>query len=465
MLDIEMDVLPVLEEAEWLGIEIDLDVLDKLQPFYTEKVLEAETTLWNAINTERPVVDREINLGSPLDVSWLLFEHMGLQPPKVGGKIPLTETGYISTNRKLVLEQMEFNPVVDALITYRIYQKLLQFVVAYRNAVHPLTRRIHTAFNLIQTDSDRLSSGGGVSKVNLQQVPSRLADAKKLRSAFRTTKDGRRRVIVKADESQHELRVCAAITKDPVMVKVYNEDGDIHDETNWRIFGPDGLNPKENFATDISVRDSWRKISKNGNFGNLYRFEASTASNTLQIPKVEAQKFITNLRNLYAGVETYHNDYVKLMHIQGYSESIFGYRRPLPNLSSTISRFIKEAERQGWNLLIQSSCSQMMKITMIRIWNALHDLSLESRILLQIHDELVLDAVVEELELVYNIVNWAFTDFPIVTDVVPLKAGIEIGRNWLEVEEVDANNIMEVASRVLDDSYSFDSKTGKYKKV
>jgi DNA polymerase I len=198
--DIELPLIPVLASMEEYGVFIDVSRLDELEPFYNQEASKAYDATMEVIQQQKPLPeDKQLNLNSPVQVSWLLFEHLQLEPPRVNGKVPITNEGFISTDRKTVLEAMPSHPVLDALLDYRTYIKLLQFVTQYRNLLNPRTHRLHCSFNQVNTQSDRLSSSGP----NLQQVPSRLDNAKKLRTPFistpvKYTKDGKKRVIIKA---------------------------------------------------------------------------------------------------------------------------------------------------------------------------------------------------------------------------------------------------------------------------
>jgi DNA polymerase I len=176
------------------------------------------------------------------------------------------------------------------------------------------------------------------------------------------------------------------------------------------------------------VRAQWRKITKNGVFGNLYRVEAPTLSNTLRIPLEESKKLLKDLRALYAGVEAYYHDYVKWMHAHGYSETLFGFKRLLPNLTSKRDHFVSEAERQGWNLLIQGTAAQITKIAMIRLWNAFNRYKLNTKIVLQVHDELVFEVAAGEGEQLAELVRREMSGAHPLS--VPLDVSTGTGPDW-----------------------------------
>mgnify|MGYP001590120463 CR=1 FL=1 len=423
---VELPLIPILARMQLAGASVNQQTIADLDVLYRQKHDEIGAGLWKAVVEAKPPVEGQlealqgINLDSPEQVSWLLFDYLKLPPPRVRGKIPVVDKGFISTNSKDVLDEMEPHPVVEAVQRYREYSKLLGYTKALSQP-HPTTGKIHTHFNQDIVKSYRLSSS---KPVNLQQVPSKTEDGRLLRGAFVPSPGN---VILKADVNQAELRVEASLSRDRRKLEIYsrvNSDGsiggDIHGEANQLIFGS-----KPDFEKN---KEMYRKRTKAGNFGTLYRGGVHTIAHAMGVILNGAADFMAQQKRTFPGSERYFHEAVKKLHALGYSTSPLGGRRTLPNLKSVRPKFVREAEREGYNNEIQMAVSILLKRAMIRIQSGMDKLGLKAQMIIQVHDELIFDVAPPDVEQLKGLINSAF-DVPEL--IVPMKVDIGVGPNWL----------------------------------
>lgn len=338
--DIELPVIPVLADMELHGSWIDAAYRSFLRKYYQDKQDEAAAHL-------AEYAGAEVNLNAPAQVSAFIFDTLGITPAKLNGKIPITDSGNISTDKDYLLE-LEPHPALDYIITWKEYGKLIgTYVTAFEERISPHTGKLHTSFNQDRTASSRLSS----SKPNLQNVPARREDSKLLRRAFVPSRGN---VMLSADFSQMELKAETEFSQDPVKLEIFNRRnekghliGDIHDSTSQMLFGalPDYEEHK----------GTYRKVTKTMVFGGAYRAEAPKLSLTarhggaLWVTVEVAKDLIKKQRQLYKGSEQFYHDYCKLLDAQGYSDTMYGFRRYLPALNSVKHMAVEEAYRKGYN--------------------------------------------------------------------------------------------------------------------
>jgi DNA polymerase-1 len=400
---IEMPLVEVLVDMEWSGIAIDRGRFQQLAGELTRDMAELEAKIAQAAGTS-------INLNSPRQLATLLFEKLQLPVLKKTKTGPSTDAD--------VLDQLAAmgHEIPTLILQYREVQKLKSTYVDVLPArVHPVTGRIHTSFNQTGAATGRLSS----SDPNLQNIPVRSPRGEEIRAAF-VPAEGCRFVV--ADYSQIELRLMAHLSKDPAFVAAFRAGGDIHRQTASVIFGV----PLEQVTPEMRSR------AKTINFGTIYGQGPFALGRQLGITQDEARDFIAQYFERFAGVRAYLDLQVKLAREQGYVETLFGRRRYIPEIKDKNFNLRAFAERTAQNTPLQGSAADLIKIAMVDIHRTLKAEGLESRLLLQVHDELVLEAPEGEVERVAALVKThmegaAKLDVPLVVDV-------GVGSNWLEAK-------------------------------
>jgi DNA polymerase-1 len=307
------------------------------------------------------------------------------------------------------------HPIINKILEYRAVKKLLStYIEPFPNYVSPVTGKIHTTFNQALTATGRLSS----SKPNLQNIPIRTERGKEIRKAFIPSReDG---VIVSADYSQIELRIMAHLSCDSHLIEAFRAGKDVHAATAAKIFG---ITPEE-------VTADQRRIAKTANFGIMYGISSFGLAQRLKISRAEAKKIIDDYFLNFPAVSTYINDTIAAAKETGYVETIFGRRRYLPDINSRNATVRALAERNAINAPIQGTSADIIKLAMTNVARRIKDEGLQSRMILQIHDELVFDAVVTEVDTLKNIVTEEMEN--VIKLSVPLTVECNHGKNWLE---------------------------------
>lgn len=397
--EIEMPLTRVLADMERTGIKIDISILRDLSK-ELEGVLE---TLKSRIYF---LAGEEFNINSPKQLSTILFERLGLKPKK------RTKTGY-STELGVLEELAAQHELPREILNYRSLFKLKStYVDALPELVNPLTGRLHTSFNQTVTATGRLSS----SEPNLQNIPVRGVWADRIRQAF-IAEEGF--LILSADYSQIELRILAHMSRDEKFLKAFREGLDIHNATASELFG---VEPQE-------VSPEQRRIAKIVNFGIIYGMTAFGLSETLGVNREEAQNYIDQFFARHPAIKEFSLSLIKRAEEKGYAETLFGRKRPIPELRSRNSTTRSLGERLAINSPIQGTASDIIKLAMIRIWNLLRA-GYRTRMLLQIHDELLFEVPEEELPEIRDIVK---REMETVHELeVPISVNISTGRNWAE---------------------------------
>jgi DNA polymerase-1 len=327
----------------------------------------------------------------------------------------MTKTRQYSTDEETLQGLAARHPVVGLILEYRGIKKLLStYVEALPLLVNPATGRIHTSYNQAVTATGRLSS----TNPNLQNIPIREEQGRTIRRAF-IPSDGDH-VLLSADYSQVELRIMAHLSGDEAMISAFRAGEDIHRDTAARIFGvaPDDVTPEQ------------RRRAKTANFGIIYGISAFGLSQRLGIPRGEAAAIIEGYFRSYPGVKSYMERVVAGARERGYVETIFGRRRYLADIDSRNAAVRGLAERNAINAPIQGSAADIMKIAMIRIFRGLREAGLRSRMILQVHDEVVIDTLRDEREAVAALV---VREMEGAADLaVRLVAEVGVGENWLD---------------------------------
>lgn len=403
LVDIEMPLVQVLADMEWAGIAIDRAVFSRLSTELTRDLVQLEGDLARAAGSQ-------LNLNSPRQLAALLFDKLQLPVLKKTKTGPSTDAD--------VLEQLAAmgHDVPRLILEYRELQKLKStYVDVLPQRVNRATGRIHTSFNQTGAATGRLSS----SEPNLQNIPVRTPRGEAIRRGF-VPGEGQRFVI--ADYSQIELRLMAHLSQDAAFIEAFRSGGDIHRQTASIIFG----------VTPEQVTPEMRARAKTINFGTIYGQGPFALSRQLGITQEEAKAFITQYFERFAGVRAYLDRQVKLARDQGYVETLFGRRRYIPEIKEKNFNLRAFAERTAQNSPLQGSAADLIKIAMVRIHAALGQERLRARLLLQVHDELILEAPHGEVERVSALVRNHMEGAATLT--VPLVVDVGVGDNWLDAK-------------------------------
>ncbi|MCQ4622037.1 DNA polymerase I [Corynebacterium sp. CCUG 70398] len=404
--DLELPLVTILAEMEDTGIAVDMDVLEEQLKEIAQKVTDAE-------DTARSLVDEpDLNLSSPKQLSVVLFDKLELPKTKK------TKTGYSTAAKEIeTLAAKNPHPFLDQLLAHREWQKLKSTSEGLIKTVHD-DGRIHTTFNQTVASTGRLSS----TEPNLQNIPVRTEAGRRIRSAF-TVGDGYE-CLLTADYSQIEMRVMAHLSEDPGLIEAYKEGEDLHNFVGSRVF-------------DVPIDDvtpELRRRVKAMSYGLVYGLSAYGLSNQLGIPAGEAKKIMESYFQRFGGVKRYLDEVVEQARRDGYTSTVFGRRRYLPELTSDNRVARENAERAALNAPIQGTAADIIKVAMIRVDAALNDASrdqpFQSRVLLQVHDELVVEIAPGELEQVQAIVEEEMDRA--ITLRVPLEVSAGTGTNWDE---------------------------------
>ena len=354
----------------------------------------------------------DLNIMSPKQIGILLFEKLKLDS-KVKPK-PGVRYSY-PTDEDTLNTLADKHPIINDILEYRGVKKLLStYIEPLPSYISPVTGKIHTTFNQSLTATGRLSS----SKPNLQNIPIRSERGKEIRKAFIPSRpDG---VIVSADYSQIELRIMAHLSCDRHLISAFREGQDVHAMTAAKIFG---------ISLDEVTSDQ-RRIAKTANFGIMYGISAFGLSQRLHISRAEAKKIIEDYYANFPAISSYIEDTLTAARETGYVETIFGRRRYLPDINSRNGTVRSLAERTAINAPIQGTSADIIKLAMINVDKRIAAEGLQSRMILQIHDELLFDSIPSEVEALRKIVTEEMEN---VTQLsVPLTVECNYGNNWLE---------------------------------
>ena len=403
---IEEPLVKVLSDMEMEGVKIDLIQL--------RRYAAGLSTEMNGIQerVREMAQEPDLNILSPKQIGVLLFEKLKLDPkikPKSGVRYSYP------TDEDTLNTLADRHPIINEILEYRGVKKLLStYIEPFPNYISPATGKIHTTFNQALTATGRLSS----SKPNLQNIPIRTERGKEIRKAFIPSRpDG---VIVSADYSQIELRIMAHLSCDTHLIEAFRKGQDVHATTAARIFG---------IPLDEVTADQ-RRIAKTANFGIMYGISSFGLAQRLHIPRGEAKKIIEDYFASFPAISSFIEDTLTSARETGYVETIFGRRRYLPDINSKNGTVRSLAERTAVNAPIQGTSADIIKMAMINVDRRIRKEGLKSRMVLQIHDELVFDAVADEVSILEGIVKEEMEN---VTGLsVPLTVECNHGNNWLE---------------------------------
>jgi len=399
--EVEFPLVPVLEDMERTGVNLDIKALQKFSE-------ELRVAMDNYTNKIFEIAGESFNINSPKQLQYILFDKLGLTP------IKKTKTGF-STNAASLEALKGQNEIIDYLLEYRQATKLKStYADALPKLVNPKTKRLHTSFNQTVASTGRLSS----LNPNLQNIPIRTELGRKIRAAF-TARD-KDYVILSSDYSQIELRIMASISGDETLTEAFNNGEDIHRSTAALVFG---VNPDE-------VTSDMRRKAKEVNFGILYGIGAFGLANRLGLPRNEAQRIIDTYFEKFNKVKAFIEESINKAKDHGYAETLLGRRRYLKNINSKNRTIRQFEERVAVNMPIQGTAADMIKIAMINVFNEFNKHDFKSKMVLQVHDELVFDAHKDELEIINPIIKKCMEEALPLN--VPISVDIGTGNNWLE---------------------------------
>jgi DNA polymerase-1 len=403
MRDVEMPLVSVLASMEFEGVKLDEETLKVMSEGLRKDCEKVQTDIYKLAGTE-------FNIGSPKQLGEILFEKM-----KLLDKTKKTRTGQYSTSEDVLLKLAEDHEIARKVLEYREYEKLRNtYVDALPLMVSPLDGRVHTDYQQARAATGRLSSNNP----NLQNIPIRTEKGRQIRGAFiPRSKDF---LFMSADYSQIELRIAAAFSKDKTMIDAFRNKRDIHTTTAAKVF---------KVALDKVTPDMRRK-AKEVNFGILYGSTAFGLAQNLRISKTEAGEIIDAYFNEFPGIKRYMDDSINFAREKEYVETILGRRRYLRDINSRNITTRGFAERNAINAPIQGSAADIIKIAMVHIHRWLQKEKLRSRMIMQVHDELIFDLHKDEVDIVKPRVQELMKHA--VNIEVPMEVEVGVGKNWLE---------------------------------
>ncbi|MFA5385226.1 MAG: DNA polymerase I [Eubacteriales bacterium] len=402
---VEMPLVYVLADMESAGVAVDKEQLAGLSDELARKIDDLTREIY-------VLAGCEFNINSTRQLSQILFEKLQLPV------IRRTKTGY-STDAGVLEELADSHPIVNKILDHRMLVKLKStYVDGLVSLINPGTGRLHTTFNQAVTATGRLSS----SDPNLQNIPARVEEGRKIRQVFIPRQKGN--LILTADYSQIELRLLAHLSNDKNLKEAFLQGEDIHTKTAAEVFS----------ITVVEVTDQMRSRAKAVNFGIIYGISDYGLARNANISRQEAKQYIKDYFERYPGVQEYIKRTVEEARSKGYASTIMNRRRYLPDLLSSNRTVRNFGERTAVNSPLQGSAADLIKLAMIRIHRELKKRNLQTRMILQVHDELIFDVPVEEMKEVRALVK-EFMENSLILDV-PLLVDLKAGPNWYEVREI-----------------------------
>lgn len=401
---IEEPLIKVLGKMEQTGVNVDIKQLKAYAKELHEELNSREATIRDMAG------EPNLNISSPKQIGEVLFDKMAID-----SKAKKTGKGSYSTDENTLLSIAYKHPIINEILEFRTVKKLLStYIEPFPEYVSKATGRIHTTFNQALTATGRLSS----SNPNLQNIPIRTERGKEIRKAFIPSVPGG--LIVSADYSQIELRIMAHLCGDEHLTNAFKEGIDVHAATASKIFNIDYS----------SVTPQQRRIAKTANFGIMYGISAFGLAQRLHIARGEANKLIDDYFKAFPSIKTYISNTIETAREKGYVETLFGRRRYLPDLKSKNANVRSLAERNAVNAPIQGSAADIIKLAMIGVDKRINEAGLKSKMVLQVHDELVFDAIGTEVEALKRLVTDEMEN--VVSLSIPLTVECNYGQNWLE---------------------------------
>jgi len=402
---VENPLVPVLTDMEYEGIKIDVDFLNEYS-----RVLEIEARVHEEKVYEAAGV--RFNLGSPKQLGEVLFERLKLDP-----KAKKTKTGQYATDEVVLRKLAAAHSVADDILAYREYTKLRStYVDALPLLINKKTGRVHTTYGQAAVVTGRLNSNNP----NPQNIPIKTERGREIRKAFVPRDENH--VLLSADYSQIELRIVAALSGDEVMCDVFRNNKDVHTATAAKVYN----------VEEEAVTKEMRRKAKSVNFGIIYGQGAFGLAENLGISRTEAKTIIDNYKKEFAGITKYMDDMINSAREQGYVQTVMGRKRWLRDINSSNFTVRGYAERNAINSPIQGTAADMIKLAMITVHQEFTKRNFKSRMVLQVHDELVFDAVKDEVEIIKPVILECMQSAMTLPNGIPILSEAGVGDNWLE---------------------------------
>lgn len=403
--EVENPLVRVLTDMEFEGVKIDVDFLNEYSKELEKDARQFEENVYAQAGVR-------FNLASPKQLGEVLFEVLKIDP-----KAKKTKTGQYATGEDVLQKLAANNPIVADILGFRELTKLKStYVDALPEMINRKTGRVHTSYAQAVAVTGRLSSNNP----NLQNIPIRSDKGREIRKAF-LPRD-HKHVLISADYSQIELRIVAAISGDPNMCEAFKEGKDIHTATAAKVYN----------VPESDVTKEMRYKAKSVNFGIIYGQGAFGLADNLGISRTEAKEIIDNYKKEFVGITSYMDDTVRFAQENGYVQTLMGRKRWLKDINSSNFTVRGYAERNAINSPIQGTAADMIKLAMIRIYHEMKKGDWKSKMILQVHDELVFDAVKEEVDDLKKLIIDNMTHAMILPNGVPVEAEVGMGSNWLE---------------------------------
>ena len=400
--EVEMPLVPVLVSVERNGVALDIELMRQMSHRLGEQLLKLETEIYDSVG-------HHFNINSPQQLSFILFEELKLPPARK------TKGGY-STGASVLEELRGVHPIIEFILDYRQLAKLKStYIDALPGLINPKTGRVHTSFNQTRTATGRLSS----SEPNLQNIPVRGEAGREVRQAFIAPHGS---CLLAGDYSQIDLRALAHLSQDSSLLNAFHRDEDIHTATAAQLFGVDAS----------QATPDMRRLAKTVNFGVIYGMSDYGLEQATELSREEAAQFITSYFEKYPGVKQYLESTKQQARELGYVQTLLGRKRFIPEINSPNRQVREAAERMAINMPVQGTSADIIKVAMINLYREMDKRQLKSKLLLQVHDELVFEVPQEELETMRQLVPQVMSAALALS--VPLKVDIKTGNNWGEME-------------------------------
>lgn len=399
---VEMPLVSILTKMEHNGVLIDQKFLKNYKEILLKKAISTENKIYELSGAQ-------FNISSPKQLGEILFKKL-----KISDKPKLTKTKQYATDEAELLKYKDNNKIVDIILKYRSLSKLIStYVDALPKLINKKTQRIHTSFNQYITITGRLSSNNP----NLQNIPIRTPEGREIRKAFIPAEG---HIFIDADYSQVELRLMAHLSQDANMLEAFQNGIDIHTQTAAKVFG----------VSIDKVKTEMRYQAKTANFAMIYGSSALGLSRNLNISSTEAKTLINNYFKTYPGVKKYMDEQIKKAREQEFVTTLMGRKRLLKEINSRNSLIRSNAEHNAINTPIQGSAADIIKLAMINIQRKIEKLNLKSKMLLQVHDELLFEVPENEKQQMFDLIKYEMENA--VNLSVPLLVDISTGKNWAE---------------------------------
>jgi DNA polymerase-1 len=400
--EVELPLVPVLMEMERNGVALDTKLLGQMSKRLGEQLVKLETEIYNSVG-------HQFNINSPQQLSNVLFEELRLAPARK------TKGGY-STGASVLEELRGVHPIIEFILDYRQLSKLKStYIDALPSLINPKTGRVHTSFNQTRTATGRLSS----SEPNLQNIPVRGELGKEVRQAFIAPKGS---YLLSADYSQIDLRSLAHLSQDESLLDAFRHDEDIHSATAAQVFG---VEPSK-------VTPDMRRVAKTVNFGVIYGMSDYGLEQATGLSREEAAQFIAAYFEKYPGVKQYLESTKEQVRQKGYVQTILGRRRSIPEIHSSNRQVREAAERMAINMPVQGTSADIIKVAMINLEREIAKGKLKSKMILQVHDELIFEVPKAESDEMRKLASELMSTAMELS--VPLKVDIKTGTNWGEMD-------------------------------